>query len=428
MNYEDYVSDKEFLYDRVKNNYKSYPLLKELVALIRNCRKGDNRDLYRDVFPFVQEWSSLNGKNNPLPNSVEVGFNKLKNSLTQVQNGAAPGYIPPLLAWLWYRHEQHAKRFYDKHKIQHHPYIGHPDLSECPLEIADNFEYRSGSPSVETSSTQMLDKPATTDAEKEGIKNITISEGEKESKRSWQKYILLVSIVIATIIFILLLRGFESFQSHQVVERSESKGASSPVASAWGEISKTDWSNKHLKYFYKYIQSSDQSALLSAAENGNSNAMTLYAIGKHSGLILPRDHGVELSQFLRPACEDGHGRACSLIGVHYRRGWGVKKSDEQAVTYFDKSCTLGNGLGCNYLGSRYLMGEGVPQDIEKALAIFKEQCGLDTSSSCSNLAWFFYKSGLVSRDLEKAQHYYNRYCDIILPERCNSIETAFRDQ
>jgi len=194
----------------------------------------------------------------------------------------------------------------------------------------------------------------------------------------------------------------------------------------WDEISAASWSTKVLRYLYPFISRSNKKDLLNAAAAGNPNAQTLAGIGYYTGRLGGPDYGKSLTQYLRPACNAGQGRACALVAVHYRFGRGVPANNTTAAQFYARGCQLGNQIGCHYEAVRFYNGEGVPRNIPKALQTFGRTCDAGVSYSCYLLALSYLQGAGVEQNIDAARDFYERSRILEAPDRSPPFDERFR--
>lgn len=51
-------------------------------------------------------------------------------------------------------------------------------------------------------------------------------------------------------------------------------------------------------------------------------------------------------EYNQKACGLNHGLSCTVLGVMYNEGKGVKQSDQKALEHSAKACDLKESLGC----------------------------------------------------------------------------------
>lgn len=82
------------------------------------------------------------------------------------------------------------------------------------------------------------------------------------------------------------------------------------------------------------------------------------------------------------ACEAGHARACSNLGVLYHKGEGVAQDDAQAALLFERACDAGHAAGCFNLG---LLEQATNEDSDRALALFQKACDGGHAAACGKV-------------------------------------------
>ena len=199
----------------------------------------------------------------------------------------------------------------------------------------------------------------------------------------------------------------------------------STVDPVWNKITDNEWSKMTLEYFYSFVSRSNKQDLLNAASSGNADAQTLAGIGYHKGLLGKIDHGLELRKYLEPACRSGQGRACTLIGVHYRFGWGYPANNTTAASFYSKGCRLGNSAGCNYEAVRYDLGQGVPQDVGRAVSTHQKNCDAGMGYSCINLAEAYIYGRGVKQNIPRARELWTKGQKLILPSTYPDIDQVY---
>jgi TPR repeat protein len=80
----------------------------------------------------------------------------------------------------------------------------------------------------------------------------------------------------------------------------------------------------------------------------------------------------EAAAKLRVAARMGDSNAQALMGDLYALGWGVRKSDDEAIAWYRRAGVEKEDArdpaapAMYYIGRKYLGGEGVPRDEEEA--------------------------------------------------------------
>ena len=107
------------------------------------------------------------------------------------------------------------------------------------------------------------------------------------------------------------------------------------------------------------------------------------------------------------ACDNLNAKACTDLGVMYRRGEGVKKDFPRAAQLLLRGCEGGNGLGCSNLGLLYWYGV-MPKDDRRAVALFQRGCDGGDNNGCRVLGFMYEKGQGVTKDLNRAAAFYQR--------------------
>jgi TPR repeat protein len=100
-----------------------------------------------------------------------------------------------------------------------------------------------------------------------------------------------------------------------------------------------------------------------------------------SGTSGPPDFA-RAAPLLRGACDGGHARACSNLGVLYHEGKGVAQDEAEATLLFERACDAAYAPACFNLG---LSVETVDLDNARALSLFQKACALRYAPACSKL-------------------------------------------
>lgn len=151
----------------------------------------------------------------------------------------------------------------------------------------------------------------------------------------------------------------------------------------------------------------------------------------------------EIIRLYKEAAELGHTGALFNLGVLYLNGFGVKKSDNDAISYFQKGSKLGHAESCLHLGIFYeqargglrqslskafecytiaaekgsseaqyclgvmhLMGQGIPQDDSQAAIWFRAAAEKSHMQAQHNLAILLDTGRGLPKNTELATSYY----------------------
>jgi Sel1 repeat-containing protein len=155
-----------------------------------------------------------------------------------------------------------------------------------------------------------------------------------------------------------------------------------------------------------------------------NRAVAGVSFGRACDLGLPQGCG-RLMAYLRqgglqamaPACDQGDGASCFILGSVFSSGQGVPKDLPLAFELFQKSCEVGWPRGCGRLGLSYLTGEGTSKNPELAISNFEKGCQGHNAASCLQAAQF-YRSGKMAWTDIVARERYQRACDLGLQAAC----------
>jgi Sel1 repeat len=128
------------------------------------------------------------------------------------------------------------------------------------------------------------------------------------------------------------------------------------------------------------------------------------------------------------ACDKLDAKACTDLGVMYRRGQGIRKNYPRAAELALRGCKGGNALGCGNLGFMY-WNNFMPKDDKRAAELFQQGCDGGDQNSCRALG-FMYENGLgVTKDLNRAALFYQKAREHRIPFNIKDglilVETIF---
>lgn len=131
-----------------------------------------------------------------------------------------------------------------------------------------------------------------------------------------------------------------------------------------------------------------------------------------TGNEVPRD-AERASGLFRRACDRGHARACSNLGILYRQGVGaIPRDDALAARLFEQACDAGHAAACHHLGVLY---EGSANGLVRAVALFRRACEGGHRDACAKLPR---GQGSAVASFEASQQ----------PDRCASRASQRRDR
>lgn len=117
--------------------------------------------------------------------------------------------------------------------------------------------------------------------------------------------------------------------------------------------------------------------------------------------ILPnRLNGIAL-KWIHPVAEKGNANAQFLLGLIYRQGQSVKKSDAEAVKWFQSAAKQGDAESQFYLGVMYSHGRGVKKDFKKAMKWYQSAAEQQHAEAQVNLGVMYWNGwGVVKNKLK----------------------------
>lgn len=92
--------------------------------------------------------------------------------------------------------------------------------------------------------------------------------------------------------------------------------------------------------------------------------------------------GVDDPDACLKACDLNVASSCTVLGIQYAEGNGVKQDYQKANEFYQKACDLDEGRACFNLGNQYYNGNGIKQDYQKANELYQKGCNLDDGQAC----------------------------------------------
>lgn len=147
------------------------------------------------------------------------------------------------------------------------------------------------------------------------------------------------------------------------------------------------------------LKNSERSDPSQAGISGESyrEAVRLYQEGRY----------VEAANAHQLACDHFDGRACTDLGVMYRRGEGVRKNYPRAAELSLRGCHGGNALGCTNLGLMY-WSNVLPKNDKRAVELFERGCDGGDKNGCRALAFMYENGQGVPKDITRAAMLYRK--------------------
>jgi TPR repeat protein len=103
------------------------------------------------------------------------------------------------------------------------------------------------------------------------------------------------------------------------------------------------------------------------------------------------------------------------LGLSYKTGDGVAKSDQRAVQFFKQACDAHSSDGCGYYAGMLILGRGTRAEPPRALALLRDACGKGSQVACARLG-AVYRQGLAGEAVDGAK------AETLLKKACGAKE------
>ena len=118
-------------------------------------------------------------------------------------------------------------------------------------------------------------------------------------------------------------------------------------------------------------ETSNSSAILKAAEQGDARAQVLAGVMYHSGKDVQKDYA-QAAQWFQKAASQGNPDAQFFLGMMYRKGEGVLQDNSKALQWYKRAADQGHDEAQFNLGAIYDSGQIVPKDHTNAALWFQK--------------------------------------------------------
>jgi TPR repeat protein len=104
--------------------------------------------------------------------------------------------------------------------------------------------------------------------------------------------------------------------------------------------------------------------------------------------VIESEHGdhAKALEHLNRACDGGHARACTNIGMAFAKGLGVDADPAKALAQYEKACAMNERNACAIAGEYWLKGKAGSKDEERARTLTKKACDLGDARACADVA------------------------------------------
>jgi TPR repeat protein len=145
------------------------------------------------------------------------------------------------------------------------------------------------------------------------------------------------------------------------------------------------------------LTSLGQSMGLVQAPSSPDAAWAAYQAGRYAAAL----------RLAGPLAEQGDARAQSLLGYLNYHGRGVKRSDPEALRWFQLAAEKGDAEAQYHLGIMYGEGQSVPQDYAAAAAWYRRAADQGHAEAQYNLGLAYAKGEGVAQDNVQAHMWFN---------------------
>lgn len=134
-----------------------------------------------------------------------------------------------------------------------------------------------------------------------------------------------------------------------------------------------------------------------AAEQGHPDAL-------YEAAELTKDKE-KAFRWIREAAKKDHAGALFRLGIYYRSGYGVEKSDSVGVSLILKAAQKGNGDAQNHIAECYEMGVGVQKNLSTAFMWYQKAASKDVYDALLSLGCMYRDGYGVNRNYYTAEKY-----------------------
>ena len=151
--------------------------------------------------------------------------------------------------------------------------------------------------------------------------------------------------------------------------------------------------------------------IASAAENGNIDAMLLYAkaLAGGNGLEADPEAAFQMVSELAPAMTDGE--AYTLLGLMHYSGHGTPEDFHMARLCYDSAIAQGGTRAMMYMGDLYAAGHGVPHDTVEAIRWYDRAVAAGNITAMMRLAASHLSGRVAPVDPKRAAELYQMAAD-----------------
>lgn len=127
---------------------------------------------------------------------------------------------------------------------------------------------------------------------------------------------------------------------------------------------------------------------------------------------------------LQKKCEDDHQpQSCLGHGFMLEAGFGGNKpAPAQAALQYEQACKAGVWAGCNFLANLYRKGSGVERNTDKAVSLYKKACDSGFLLSCHTLGVMNLSGRAIRPNPKVGFEYIRKACDGGRTPSCTALQ------
>jgi hypothetical protein len=134
-------------------------------------------------------------------------------------------------------------------------------------------------------------------------------------------------------------------------------------------ITITGVSQAELLEFYSDDLEKSLKGITKSCKNGDKTACELMKGIQDQSIKI-----VSSPKQLQSECDHNNFESCTVLGLKYFKGDGVKVNKSKTITLFTKACDNDFKEACTNLGMLYYYGDGVKEDKDKGIALLTKSC------------------------------------------------------
>jgi len=139
-------------------------------------------------------------------------------------------------------------------------------------------------------------------------------------------------------------------------------------------------------------------------------------------VLFTKGHYAKAAALNEKACDRSNFKACTDLGVMYKRGQGVRRNYVRAAEFSRRGCDGGNALGCTNLGIMY-WNNILPKNDSRVAELFKQGCEGGDPGGCLGLGFLYENGQGVQKSEKQAAQLYQQACEEGNGPSCTQLST-----